>query len=111
MFEVGEKLYVAQVTEVRAALNPVDRFQFDRARRATTLYSRARERSKTTVIAAVEPEKERQYIVLLVRPRSSIVARRLKKSIKDRGIDFGYELYEEGRPVQYEVDENPNKGT
>ena len=63
------------------------------------------------LVAVVEPAKERQYIVLLVRPRSSIVARRLKKSIKDRGIDIGYELYEEGRPVQYEVDENPNKGT
>ena len=63
------------------------------------------------LIAAIEPEKELQYIVLLVRPRSSIVARKLKKSIKDRGIDIGYELYEEGRPILYETDENPKKGT
>lgn len=63
------------------------------------------------LIAAVEPEKELQYIVLLVRPRSSIVARKLKKSIKDRGIDIGYELYEEGRPILYEIDENSKKGT
>ncbi len=44
---------VAAVQEVRSALNPVDRFQFNKALRATTLYSQARERSKTTVIAAI----------------------------------------------------------
>ena len=63
------------------------------------------------MITAVEVEREKQYIVLLVRPRSSIVARRLKKSIRDRGIDIGYELYEEGRPIQYEARENPIKGS
>lgn len=44
---------VAAVQQVRRALNPVDRFQFDKALRATTLYSQARERSKTTIIAAI----------------------------------------------------------
>lgn len=41
------------VDEVRRALNPLDRVQFDKALRATTVYSQARERSKTTVILAV----------------------------------------------------------
>ena len=43
----------AAVDEVRSALNPVDRFLFDRALRATTLFSQGRERSKTTVIRAI----------------------------------------------------------
>lgn len=44
---------VAAVKEIRNALNPIDRFQFDKALRSTTLYSQARERSKTTIIAAI----------------------------------------------------------
>ena len=38
---------------VRGALNPVDRWLFDKALAATALYSQARERSKTTVIRAL----------------------------------------------------------
>lgn len=41
------------VADIRTRLNIVDRFVFDRALRATTLYSQARERSKTTVIRAI----------------------------------------------------------
>ncbi|MGE0727072.1 MAG: SDR family NAD(P)-dependent oxidoreductase [Acidimicrobiia bacterium] len=41
------------VAEVRAALNPIDRLQFDKALRATTVLSQGRERSKTTIIRAV----------------------------------------------------------
>jgi pyruvate,water dikinase len=41
------------VAEIRGDLNPIDRFQFDKALAATILYSQARERSKTTVIKAV----------------------------------------------------------
>jgi pyruvate,water dikinase len=44
----------AAATEtVRAVLNPVDRWLFNRALAATTLFSQARERSKTTVIRAL----------------------------------------------------------
>ena len=43
----------ATVVEVRSALNPLDRFQFDKFLRATTVYSQGRERSKTTVILAL----------------------------------------------------------
>ncbi len=42
------------VAEVRAALHAADRFQFDKALAATTLYSQSRERSKTTVILAIQ---------------------------------------------------------
>lgn len=41
------------VAEVRALLNPVDRKMFDKAHAATTIWSQARERSKTTIIRAV----------------------------------------------------------
>jgi hypothetical protein len=57
------------------------------------------------LLKKVQPASDKEYIVLLVRPRSAIVARRLKKAIRDRGIDIGYELYEENRPVDYEQPE------
>lgn len=41
------------VEDVRGALNPVDRWQFDKALRSTQILSQCRERSKTTVIRAV----------------------------------------------------------
>ncbi len=41
------------VADVRSQLNIVDRLLFDKALRATTLYSQGRERSKTTVIRAI----------------------------------------------------------
>jgi pyruvate,water dikinase len=43
----------AAVAHVAARLNAVDRMQFRRLARATALYSQARERSKTTIIAAI----------------------------------------------------------
>lgn len=51
----------------------------------------------------VEGNRDNEYIVLLVRPRSSLVARRLAKAVRDREIDLGTELFEEGRPVNYEL--------
>lgn len=41
------------VTEVRSALNPIDRKMFDKALAATTVWSQGRERSKTTIIRAI----------------------------------------------------------
>lgn len=51
------------VAKVRAALGAIDRFQFDRALRATTIYSQARERSKTTVIGAVHGGRRAQRLL------------------------------------------------
>lgn len=48
------------ITQIRGALNPIDRFQFDKALAATTLYSQARERSKTTVIKAIHAVRRAQ---------------------------------------------------
>jgi hypothetical protein len=53
-------------------------------------------------LADIETKVDREYVVLLVRPRSAVVARRLAKAVRDRGIDLGVELYEEGRQIRYE---------
>ncbi len=53
-------------------------------------------------LARIEKEKDTRYIVLLVRPRSARIARRLKKIIHSRDVDVGYELFEAGREVDYE---------
>ncbi len=50
----------------------------------------------------VEVNKTNDYIVLLARPRSATVVRRLKKVIRDRGVDVGVELFEEKRDVNYD---------
>ena len=50
----------AAVAEVRSALHRVDRFQFDKALAATIVFSQARERSKTTVIAAIHAVRRAQ---------------------------------------------------
>jgi len=51
----------------------------------------------------LEENRDKEYVVLLVRPRASIVARQLAKAIRDRDIDLGQELYEDGRGVNYDA--------
>ncbi len=46
--------------------------------------------------------KDEEYVVLLIRPGSVPVFRHLQRAIEDRGIDLGWELFEAGRPVDYE---------
>ena len=48
------------MTEVRSELNRLDRFQFDKALASTIVFSQARERSKTTVIAAIHAVRRAQ---------------------------------------------------
>lgn len=43
-----------------------------------------------------------EYVVLLVRPGSVQVSRQLRKAISQRDIDVGFELFEAGRPVNYD---------
>jgi phosphohistidine swiveling domain-containing protein len=50
----------AAVAEIRGELNRIDRFQFDKALAATIVFSQARERSKTTVIAAIHAVRRAQ---------------------------------------------------
>ncbi len=48
------------VAAARGELNRIDRLVFDKALRATTLYSQARERSKTTIIRAIHSIRQAQ---------------------------------------------------
>lgn len=47
----------------------------------------------------MEPKKESQYIVLLLRPSSAVFQRQLRQLIRDRGIDVGFEPWDAGREV------------
>ncbi len=51
------------VAEARGKLNPVDRLMFDKALRATTVYSQGRERSKTTIIRAIQSARRAQRVL------------------------------------------------
>jgi hypothetical protein len=53
------------------------------------------------LLETVEQDKDEYYVVLLVRPHAASVARRLRKAIRSRDIDFGWELFETERPVDY----------
>jgi len=50
----------------------------------------------------ISTNKANEYVVLLLRPRSVVVSRQLQKTIVQRGIGLGYELFEENREVNYE---------
>lgn len=54
------------------------------------------------LMRAVGEKKEEQYVVLLLRPRASLVARQLRTVLRDHGIDVGYELYEADRVIDYD---------
>ncbi|MGD9873591.1 MAG: hypothetical protein AB7T27_04900 [Kiritimatiellia bacterium] len=47
----------------------------------------------------IEPLKSRIYVILVLRPKSSRVAKQLRRALHDRGIDVGHELYEAGRKI------------
>ncbi len=51
------------IATARGELNVVDRFMFDKALRSTTLYSQARERSKTTIIRAIQSARSAHRIL------------------------------------------------
>lgn len=50
----------------------------------------------------IQAKHEEEYVVLLARPKTATVFHRLKKLILDRGVDLGWELFEEDRDVEYE---------
>jgi hypothetical protein len=45
-----------------------------------------------------------EYIVLLCRPGSVVVSRQIQKTIAQRGIELGVELFEKDREVTYDQD-------
>lgn len=52
------------------------------------------------VLKKVAAKKEREYIILLARPGSASVVRRLRQAIRDKQVDVGFELYEADRLVE-----------
>lgn len=52
------------------------------------------------LLRRMEQRRDREYLLLLVRPGSAHLFRRLRAAIRDRHLDLGTELYEEGRPVE-----------
>jgi hypothetical protein len=45
--------------------------------------------------------RDTEYIVMLVRPHSAEITRRLRTAIRNRGIDLGMELYETEKQVMF----------
>jgi hypothetical protein len=52
-------------------------------------------------IANVYGVRETEYIVMLVRPHSAAITRRLRNAIQNRGIDIGMELFELNKEVMF----------
>lgn len=64
-------------------------------------------------LTLVEARKDRQYIVLLVREHGAVIARKLKKVIRDRKIDIGMDLLYRDDPImlrQVGTNEPPKGG-
>lgn len=49
----------------------------------------------------VYEKRNEEYIILVLRPHSSRVAKTLRKAIEDRGIDVGQELFENEKQINY----------
>ncbi len=49
----------------------------------------------------VNEKKDTEYIILVLRPQSSRVAKMLRNAIEDRGIDVGLELFESDKQINY----------
>ena len=52
-------------------------------------------------ISQVYSVRDVEYIVMLVRPHSADITRRLRNAIRNRGIDLGMELFESGKEVMF----------
>jgi hypothetical protein len=52
-------------------------------------------------IATVREVKDTEYIVMLVRPYSAEITRRLKRTIAGRGLDLGMELFKADQEVLF----------
>lgn len=51
------------------------------------------------LIQDVSENSKSQYIILILRPRSSKLGKQLRTMVLDQGIDIGQELYEAGRRI------------
>ncbi len=53
------------------------------------------------LLDAVAPRAEHEYVVLIVRPGTAALTRKLRAAVTGRGIDIGLEIYEANQPVNY----------
>lgn len=54
------------------------------------------------MLGGISTNRETEYLVLLARPGTASVVHRLKKVVRDSGVDLGFELYEADRVVEYD---------
>ena len=59
-----------------------------------------RENPLEKLFERLEERRDREYIVLLIRPYGAGTARKLKRGIVERGIDVGLDLLQKDVPVQ-----------
>lgn len=59
------------------------------------------------LIAALQPRRNADYIVLLVRPRTAALTRTLRKAVLDAGLDVGLDIYEQHQKVREEITARP----
>ena len=62
------------------------------------------------LIASLQPRRNDDYIVLLVRPHSAAVTHTLRKAGLDAGLDVGLDIYEQGQKVREEIAARPATG-
>ena len=53
------------------------------------------------LLDTISRNKEKEYVILIVRPGSSKLTRRLRAAIADRNIDVGWEFFENDRRINY----------
>ena len=54
------------------------------------------------MLGVISTNRETEYLVLLAWPGTASVVHRLKKVVRDSGVDLGFELYEADRVVEYD---------
>lgn len=77
-FDRGERREVVSISDLETRGNKLDEF-----------------------ITQVYDERDTEYIVMLVRPNSADISRRLRNAIQNRGIDLGMELFESDKQVLF----------
>jgi hypothetical protein len=55
-------------------------------------------------------KRDKEYIVLALRPRTSRISKRLEDAITDRGIDVGQDFFEKGHELNYKKVKSDSDG-
>lgn len=75
-FEKGMRREIVTITDLEARGNKLDEF-----------------------LSLIYDRRETEYVVMLVRPNSADISRRLRTAVRNRGIDLGMELFEEDKEI------------